>query len=74
MLSEAKKYHAYAWECLKLAEEATSSDMRERLIELSRVWMEAALREEQHFLDGASSKRIASLLGIMMTDSRPSET
>ena len=59
MLSEAKKYHAYAWECLKLAEEATSSDMRERLIELSRVWMEAALREEQHFLDEASSKRIA---------------
>jgi hypothetical protein len=54
----SKKYHAYAQK-FKLAEEATSSDIRERLIELSRVWMEAALREEQHFLDEASSKRIA---------------
>ena len=59
MLSEAKKYHAYARECLSLAEEATSSDVRERLIELSRVWMEAALREEKDFLDEASKRRTA---------------
>jgi hypothetical protein len=58
MLSEAKKYHSYARECLKLAEEATRSDVRKRLVELSRVWMEAALREEKYFLDEAS-KRIA---------------
>ena len=51
MLSEAKKYHAYARECLKLAEETTQSDVREQFIELSRVWMEAALLEEKHFLD-----------------------
>jgi hypothetical protein len=56
MLSEAKKYHDYARECLRLAEEATQSDVRERLIELSRVWMEAALREEKRFLDGASKR------------------
>jgi hypothetical protein len=50
ILSEAKKYHAYARECLKLAEEATRPDVRERLVELSRVWMEAALEEEQRHL------------------------
>ena len=54
MLSEAKKYHAYARECLKLAGEATNSDLRKRLVELSRVWMEAALEEEKNFL---ASKR-----------------
>jgi hypothetical protein len=56
MFSEAKKYHDYAREYLRLAEEATQSDVRERLIELSRVWMEAALREEKRFLDGASKR------------------
>jgi hypothetical protein len=50
ILSEAKKYHAYARECLELAEEATRPDVRERLVELSRVWMEAALEEEQRHL------------------------
>jgi hypothetical protein len=46
MLPQAKKYHAYARECLKLAEQADSAETRQKLIELSRVWMEAALREE----------------------------
>jgi hypothetical protein len=59
ILSEAKKYHAYARECLKLAEEETRRDVRERLVELSRVWMEAALSEEQHHLRGTSSKSAA---------------
>jgi hypothetical protein len=43
MLSEARTYHAYARECLKLAEEAEHADIRQKLIELSRAWMEAAL-------------------------------
>jgi hypothetical protein len=46
MLSEAKKYHAYARECLEQAEKADTPEMRDKLIELSRVWLEAALREE----------------------------
>ena len=46
MLPEAKKYHAYARECLELAEQTDSAQTRQKLIELSRVWMEAALREE----------------------------
>jgi hypothetical protein len=46
MSSEAKKYHAYARECLHQAEKADIPQRREKLIELSRVWLEAALREE----------------------------
>ena len=46
MLFEAKKYHAYARECLQMAEETDSANTRQTLIELAHVWMEAALREE----------------------------
>jgi tRNA U34 5-methylaminomethyl-2-thiouridine-forming methyltransferase MnmC len=55
MLSEANKYHTYARECLKLAEIATTPEIRQKLIELSRVWMEAALAEEKHNLNKAAS-------------------
>ena len=48
---KAKKYHAYAVECLRLAETADKSDTQEKLIELSRVWMEAALNKERHHLN-----------------------
>jgi len=47
---EAKKYHAYARECLRLAETVDNND--KKLIELSRVWMEAALNEELYRLSG----------------------
>jgi hypothetical protein len=50
MLSEARKFHAYACECLQLAEQATELDTRKRLIELSHIWMEAALKEERQYI------------------------
>jgi hypothetical protein len=50
MLSEAKKFHAYARECLQLAEQATEPDTKKSLIELSYIWMEAALKEERHVI------------------------
>ena len=46
MPSEANKYHAYARECLQQAKKADKPETMEKLIELSRVWLEAALREE----------------------------
>ena len=58
-LSEAKKYHAYACECLRLAEAADRSEDREKLVELARIWMEAALREERLFLESMASKSAA---------------
>ena len=49
---EAKKYHAYARECLRLAETADKVETRNKLVELSRVWMEVALNEERYQLSG----------------------
>jgi hypothetical protein len=46
MFSEAQKYHAYARECVRLADEAKTLETKEKLLELSRVWNDAALREE----------------------------
>jgi hypothetical protein len=59
MLSEAKKFHSYARECLQLAEQATEPDIQKSLIELSHIWMEAALNEERHILHDRASKAVA---------------
>jgi hypothetical protein len=56
MLSEAKKFHGYARECLQLAEQAADFDIKKSLIELSHIWMEAALKEERHILDERAPK------------------
>ena len=47
MLSEAKKYHDYARECVRLAGLAETPELRDKLIDLARVWMDAALTEEE---------------------------
>jgi hypothetical protein len=47
MLSEAKKYHDYARECVRLAVRAETPELRDKLIDLARVWMDAALTEEE---------------------------
>ena len=47
MSYEAKKYRAYARECLRLAEKTDKTQIREKLINLSRVWLDAALNEER---------------------------
>jgi hypothetical protein len=43
---EAKKYLDYARECVKQAEEAHTQERRDKLIELARVWTQAALAEQ----------------------------
>jgi hypothetical protein len=42
-----QKYHGYSRECVRLAEEASSAEKRNKLLELARVWADAALVEEQ---------------------------
>ncbi len=61
MSSEAKKYLDYARECLKLAEKANRPDHREQLIELSKVWMEAAMNKQRHNLNGIARKASESV-------------
>ena len=53
-LSEAKRYHAYARECLQLAEEAESAEVQASLSELSHIWMEAALEEDRAVVSRSS--------------------
>jgi hypothetical protein len=59
MFSEAKKYHGYARECRRLAEAATSADQQAKLKELSRIWLEAALREERFAMERRSQSQSA---------------
>jgi hypothetical protein len=44
---QAKKYRGYARECFRLANQADSLKKHNKLLELARVWMDAALVEEQ---------------------------
>jgi hypothetical protein len=46
MFSEAKKYHGDARECLRLAEKAESPEIRQKLLELSRVEREVLNRRQ----------------------------
>ena len=54
---EARKYHTYARECLRQAEAAGTPERREKLIELSRIWMQAALNEERQHVSTDRSMR-----------------
>jgi hypothetical protein len=55
MLREAAKYRDYARECLRQADQADSPERREKLVELARVWTDAALA-----VDANEAARIAS--------------
>jgi hypothetical protein len=46
MPSETKKYQEYARECVRLAGSADTIELREKLLGLARVWMEAVMNEE----------------------------
>ena len=46
-MSEAKKYRGYARECVRLAGHAETPELRDKVIDLARIWMDAALTEEE---------------------------
>ena len=48
MSCEAEKYWQYSRECAKQALEAETPEVRDQLLELARVWTEAALCEEMN--------------------------
>jgi hypothetical protein len=47
MSARAKEYHAYARECILMAERADSEETRNGLLELAQLWSNAALIEEE---------------------------
>jgi hypothetical protein len=55
MPSEAAKYIDYARRCTSLAERAKSDAERDKLVDLARVWMSAAMTEEEAARSSASS-------------------
>ncbi len=48
MPSEAEKYWQYSRECTQQAVEAETPELRDQLLDLARVWTEAALREDMN--------------------------
>jgi len=57
MRSQANKYLEYARECVRLAEYTDDVAERDKLVELARVWMEAAMTEEEEEAAGAGAAR-----------------
>jgi hypothetical protein len=47
MPSGSRKYQDYARECVRLAGHAETAHERDRLLDLARVWMDAAITEEE---------------------------
>ena len=48
MPCEAEKYWQYSRECAKQAVKAETLELRDQLLDLARVWTEAALCEEMN--------------------------
>jgi len=48
MPCEAEKYWQYSRECTKQAAQAETPELRDQLLDLARVWTEAALSEEMN--------------------------
>jgi hypothetical protein len=48
MLSEADKYWQYSRECTEQALEAETPQLRDQLLDLARMWTEAAVREQMN--------------------------
>ena len=53
---QAKKYRDYASECVRLAEQADFIEKRNKLLELARVWADAAVVEDQLAAEASTSK------------------
>ena len=70
MPSEAAKYLEYARECVRLAGHAVEAGERDKLVELARTWMQAAMTEEE--AAAASSAAKASSAKPSRGDPQPS--
>jgi len=56
--SEAQKYWQYSQECTKQAVQAETPELRDRLLELARIWTEAALCEESNAKHSVPKSRL----------------
>ncbi len=61
MLANAKRYQEYARECVWMAGQADTEAERDQLLELARVWMNAALIEGEDAIKTELSSSSGSL-------------
>jgi hypothetical protein len=59
LLILAKQHLAKARDCIRLAERADKPDLRNKLVEWSQLWMEAARRAEKRALEDQAPKTAA---------------
>lgn len=57
MPSEAERYWRYSRECAREAVEAETPELRDQLLDLARIWTEAALFEELNAQHSAPKSR-----------------
>jgi len=62
MPSEAKKYWQYSQECTRQAVEAETAELRDQLLDLARMWTEAALCEEMNAANRSSLNVAAKIV------------
>jgi hypothetical protein len=63
MPCEGEKYWQYSRECTRQALEAETPELRDQLLELARMWTEAALCEELNAKGYVSPLRLPELEG-----------
>jgi hypothetical protein len=56
-----KEFDHYARECVRLAEQVDSADLREKLLKQAREWMQALMKEED---DTREPPRLYFRLGV----------
>jgi hypothetical protein len=71
MGSQTDKYLEYARECVRLAGHAEGVAERDKLVELARVWMEAAVTEEEAATGACASRGRRQLRSVRPTSDRP---
>jgi hypothetical protein len=55
--SAAKEFEAFARDCVQLAAQADTPELREKLLSMARDWMRAALEEDDAALTGRPARR-----------------
>jgi hypothetical protein len=58
MPSEAEKYWQYSRECARQAVEAETAELRDQLLDLARMWTEAALLKESNAKHSVPKRRL----------------
>lgn len=74
MPSQADKYLEYARECIRLAGYAVEAGERDKLVELARTWMQAAMTEEEAAAASSAKASLAKASSSKAASTKPSRS